>query len=470
MKLPLMRENIRCHLKAWKVRELPILKAIDVISSFMRSLVAICIVSSLSLILYSAFSTHLKWLQCCSQTASTIDLMPQYEETNITHIVFGIASSAHTWNQRRHYSEVWWKPNITRGFLWLDNEPNMDEPWPLVLPPYRVSENISQFKYTRELGSRSSIRIARIVKETFELGMENVRWFVMADDDTVFFTENLVTVLTKYDHNQMYYIGGNSESVEQNVMHSYNMAYGGGGFAISYPLAAELVRVLDGCLDRYASLYGSDEKIQACLSEINVPITRELGFHQVDVRGDIYGLLAAHPVAPLVSLHHLDYLEPLVPTMTQIDALKLLMKVYNADPGRILQQSYCYDLRRNWTVSMAWGYSVQLYPILETTKHLETPIQTFWTWRSYSSGPFIFSTRPFSPDPCERPLIYFFDWVEGTGQGQGQTLTTYKRIESYSQALCERSQYGEVGYFNVSAPIMEPDYWMKVCRPMCLLN
>lgn len=103
----------------------------------------------------------------------------------------------------------------------------------------------------------------------------------MGDDDTVFFLENLVTVLNKYDHNQMYYIGGNSESVEQDVIHSYTMAYGGGGFAISYPLAAELVKVLDGCIDRYASFYGSDQKIQGCMAEIGIPVTKELGFHQV---------------------------------------------------------------------------------------------------------------------------------------------------------------------------------------------
>ncbi|EXB36740.1 hypothetical protein L484_016992 [Morus notabilis] len=39
--------------------------------------------------------------------------------------------------------------------------------------------------------------------------LENVRWFVMADDNTVFFIDNLATVLGKYDHNQMYYIGEN---------------------------------------------------------------------------------------------------------------------------------------------------------------------------------------------------------------------------------------------------------------------
>lgn len=96
-----------------------------------------------------------------------------------------------------------------------------------------------------------------------------MRWFVIGDDDTVFFTYSLLAVLAKYDHNQMYYIGGTPESVDH---------YGGGGFAVSYPLAAELV--LDGCIDRYDQLYGSDQRIQACLGEIGVPLTKELGFHQ----------------------------------------------------------------------------------------------------------------------------------------------------------------------------------------------
>lgn len=130
--------------------------------------------------------------------------------------------------------------------------------------------------------------MARIVVEGFKLGLKNVRWFVMGDDDTVFFTENLVSVLAKYDHNQMYYIGGNSESVEQDEMHSYEMAFGGGGFAISYPLAAQLVNVMDGCLQRYHFFYGSDQRVWACISELGVPLTRERGFHQVNSFLDNY--------------------------------------------------------------------------------------------------------------------------------------------------------------------------------------
>lgn len=104
---------------------------------------------------------------------------------------------------------------------------------------------------------------------------------MFGDDDTVFFPQNLVTVLGKYDHEKWYYVGSNSESLEQNLKMSFEMAYGGGGFAISFPLAKALARVLDSCLMRYPHLYGSDLRISSCVAELGVGLTREPGFHQV---------------------------------------------------------------------------------------------------------------------------------------------------------------------------------------------
>ncbi|KAB2630631.1 hypothetical protein D8674_008150 [Pyrus ussuriensis x Pyrus communis] len=196
--------------------------------------------------------------------------------------------------------------------------------WPETLPPYRVSEDTSRFKYSCLNGPRSAVRIARIVKE---------------NDDTVYFTENLVAVLARYDHNQMYYIGGISESVDQNVGHSYNMAYGGGGFAISYPLASELVKILDGCINRYDQFYGSDIRIQS-----------------------------------------------IFPNHTRVDSVKKLIRVSKIDPGRTLQHNFGYDLRRNWSISLV------------AAKTLETALQTFQTWSS-SMGPFTFDTRSIMLQP-----------------------------------------------------------------------
>ncbi|KAL3531789.1 hypothetical protein ACH5RR_005310 [Cinchona calisaya] len=469
-------ENVQDPLKPWKYLLFTPLKVADAFTIFMKGLFLVCAVASISLVSYSFFSTTTKYYIRCSvcEDQTVVHSLENYQEiyhhnenTNISHILFGIGGSAKTWENRRYYNEIWWKPNITRGFVWLDEKPAENVKWPETSPPYKVSEDTSRFKYKCSYGTRSALRIARIIKQNFELGLENVRWFVMGDDDTVFFTENLLNVLSKYDHNEMYYIGGNSESVEQDVIHSYTMGYGGGGFAISYPLAAVLVRVLDGCINRYASFYGSDQKIGGCMTEIGVPITKELGFHQIDIRGNPYGLLAAHPLAPLVSLHHLDYVQPIFPGMNRIDSVKNLVEAYRSDPSRALQQSICYDLNRNWSISVSWGYTIQLYPYLVTAKDLATPLRTFLTWRSWSQDPFTFNTRIVSLDPCKRPVIYFFDRV--TKLEDGGTMTSYMR-PPYPGKQCEKDNYSpalSIQMLNVSAAKLDPDVWKKAPRRQC---
>ncbi|XP_047333708.1 uncharacterized protein LOC124937484 [Impatiens glandulifera] len=456
-------------------------KVTDIFTSFMKAFFAIVAVASISLLSFNAIPSSITTshvdpsttVRVSDSTNGGINFQPNYyQETNVSHILFGIGGSAKMWEERRHYCELWWKPNTTRGFVWLDEPPQENTPWPESSPQYRVSEDTTRFQYTCWYGSRSAIRIARIIKESFQLGLKDVRWFVMGDDDTVFFIENLLTVLRKYDHKEMYYIGSNSESVEQDLIHSYTMAYGGGGFAISYPLAEVLVRVLDGCIDRYSSAYGSDEKIGGCMAEIGVPLTRELGFHQVDIRGDPYGLLAAHPLVPLVSLHHQDYLQPIFPGLTQVESTKKLIQSYQLDPSRLLQQSFCYDLNRNWSFSISWGYTAQLYPSLVTAKELITPFQTFTTWRTWSAEPFSFNTRVLSQEPCERPIIYFLDGptnMVNSSSGES-TRTMYKKVEAEPGKECIREDYGaaaSIKTIKVSAAILDASVWTKGQRRQC---
>ncbi|GER49564.1 hypothetical protein STAS_26822, partial [Striga asiatica] len=248
--------------------------------TFLKALLALTFLSLFSLPYYLTPFPLTKWPLYRPERAL---IRPGPDKTNISHILFGIGGSVATWSHRRRYSELWWEPNATRGFVWLDEAPSPEnglEPWPESSPEFKVSSDTARFKYTCPYGHRSAVRVARIVKESFELGQADVRWFVMGDDDTVFFPENLASVLGKYDHERMNYIGSVSESVEQDMVHSYTMGYGGAGFAVSYALAAELVRVLDGCIDRYSDFYGSDQKVGGCVSEIGVPLSKELGFHQ----------------------------------------------------------------------------------------------------------------------------------------------------------------------------------------------
>jgi hypothetical protein len=265
-----------------KITRLPFIpeKIGDMVSISIRIGILICLIASITLAFHSTFAKPDRWFPLPEhlhviKNVSVIQI--DNGPTNISHIVFGIAGSSNTWHSRSNYSKLWWNPNTCRGFAWLDKRPSDFKSDHMIIP-YKISKGWTRFRHVH---SASAVRIARIVYESFRLGLPNVRWFVMGDDDTVFFPENLVTVLGKYDHNKLYYIGGNSESVEQDLMHCFDMAFGGGGIAISYALAVRLSQIMDSCLHRYYWFYGSDQRIWACVNELGVPLTRERGFHQV---------------------------------------------------------------------------------------------------------------------------------------------------------------------------------------------
>lgn len=188
----------------------------------------------------------------------------------------------------------------------------------------------------------------------------------------------------------------------------------------------------------------------------------------MDIRGDAYGMLAAHPQAPLVSLHHLDHIEPISPVgHTALSAVRPLMDASRFDSARLLQQAFCYQhgVDYTWSVSIAWGYTVQVYPWAVAPHELEVPLQTFKTWRTWANGPFVFNTRPlFGPDnPCYRPAIFFLSRVRNeTGRA---TVSEYSRHHPKSEKECDKASFraaSTVHTVKVFAPKMSQNEWKRV--------
>ncbi|CAL1398878.1 unnamed protein product [Linum trigynum] len=398
-------------------------------------------------------------------------------KTSLRHIVFGIAASARLWDRRKEYIKLWYRPETMRGVVWMDKAP----PRPAAaddrrrLPPIRISGDTSGFEYRHAKGDRSAIRISRAVSETLRLGMKDVRWFVMGDDDTVFVAENLAGVLAKYDHRECYYIGSNSESHLQNVMFSYAMAYGGGGFAISYPLAVKLAAMQDRCLGRYPALYGSDDRIQACMAEIGVPLTKEPGFHQLDVYGNAFGLLAAHPVTPLLSLHHIDVIDPIFPKASRLQSLHRLALPMSLDPAALMQQSICYDSRRRWTVSVSWGYAVQIVRGTVSPREMEMPVRTFVNWHKKADyRGYAFNTRAVHPNSCQTPFVYTLSPSPSNNDSVVYSSTTGETTSRYVRS---RGENPKCKSWKVEDPSgvdrvevhkrPDPNFWDKAPRRNC---
>ncbi|EEF43502.1 uncharacterized protein LOC8278497 [Ricinus communis] len=345
-------------------------------------------------------------------------------ELTLKHIMFGIAGSSQLWKQRREFVRLWWRPNNMRGHVWLEEEVSKED-WDDSLPQIMISEDTSRFRYTNPTGHPSGLRISRIVLESFRLGLPDVRWFVLGDDDTIFNADNLVGVLSKYDSSEMVYVGAPSESHSANTYFSHSMAYGGGGIAISYPLAEALSNILDDCLERYHKLYGSDDRLHACISELGIPLTREQGFHQWDVRGNAHGLLSSHPIAPFVSIHHIEAVDPFYPGLSSLDSLKLFTRAMTADPLSFLQRSICYDHAHHLSFSISLGYVIQVFPNIVLPRILERSESTYSAWNKIRDrSEFDLDTRDPHKSICKRPILFFLKDIARQGNA---TLGSYSR-------------------------------------------
>ncbi|CAH1452022.1 unnamed protein product [Lactuca virosa] len=379
---------------------------------------------------------------CLSSLKKTFDLpsspSTQVSATDITQLVFAISGSVKAWRDRRSYFREWWRPNVTRGYIFFDKKPTPDLlPWPSELPPYRISENTTKFDvYSRHV-KPNVIRIVRTILEAYREGDKDVRWYVMGDDDTVFFLDNLVELLRRYDHTKYYYIGGVSECVKSNFDFSFEMAFGGAGFALSYPLVEALVDNLDACIGIYPFYYVSDQILSACIADLGVPLTPERGFHQIDLVHDISGYLSAHPQAPLISLHHLDIALPIFPGINRHTSVAHLMNAAKFDQSRLLQQTVCYHKEKNWAFSIASGYSIYIYEQYIPRSILRRPFETFTPWSLKRHPPdYMFNTRLLVPDdPCETPHVFFFHSIKRLGNDNN---TTDEIVMTYIRSMQRR--------------------------------
>ncbi|XWS73575.1 hypothetical protein CRYUN_Cryun02cG0140800 [Craigia yunnanensis] len=362
--------------------------------------------------------------------------------TDVSHLKFILVSSRKTLKSRKPYIEAWWRPNQIRGNIFLDSSPTKDLlPWPSSYPPFQVNEDIRKLTVYPKLVVPAAVRLFRSILETFRLGdNENVRWYVMGDDDTVFLVHNLVDVLGKYDHTKYYYIGMTSEAVKSNFDFSFNMAYGGAGYALSYSLVQVLVPAIDDCIERYPHLRVSDQLLSSCLADLGVDLTIEKGFHQIDLLGDISGLLSSHPQSPVVSLHHLDGINPLFPSKNRYESINHLMEAAKFDQSRLLQQIICYHRPTNWSFSVSWAYSAHIYENIIPRSLLRKPIETFSPFKKSARPPlYMFNTRFPSNHPCKTPHVFFLESVKNIESNQDQVLTAYNRTSQRNLPPCSSS-------------------------------
>ncbi|KAI3790832.1 hypothetical protein L2E82_04183 [Cichorium intybus] len=279
------------------------------------------------------------------------------------------------------------------------------------------------------------VRMVHAVLEVFREENEGVRWYIMGDDDSIFFVDNLVDELSKYDHTKYIYIGGHSESIMSNQIYSYDMGFGGAGLILSYPLAKMVQNNLEDCFRRYPYLNSADLILMTCVNDFGVSMTTHQGLHQMDLRGDASGFLSAHPKVPLLSLHHFDHIDPIFRSMDRAESTKHLMNAADVDQSRFVQQTICYNRKLNWSFSVSWSYSVHIYEKVIPRSILKIPLETFKPWVRNAKPPrYIFNTRRLSNDPCTTPHVFSFEYIKKIDESE--VITNYYRMASRGLPTC----------------------------------
>lgn len=185
---------------------------------------------------------------------------------------------------------------------------------------------------------------------------------------------------------------------------------------------------------------------------------------QYDVHGNLFGLLAAHPVTPLISLHHLDVVEPIFPNVTRVQALQHLQLPMKLDSAALMQQSICYDKTRSWTISVSWGYAVQIFRGIFSVREMEMPARTFLNWYKRADyTAYSFNTRPFGRNACQKPFVYHMS----------DAVYEQKRNQTWSQYVLQQGQNAECSWKMADPSRIQrvevykrpdPHLWEKVCE------
>ena len=178
--------------------------------------------------------------------------------------------------------------------------------------------------------------------------------------------------------------------------------------------------------------------------------------------GNLFGLLAAHPVTPFVSLHHLDVVEPIFPNVTQVQALQRLTIPMKLDSAGLMQQSVCYNKAMKWTISVSWGFAVQIIRGVLSPREMEMPTRTFLNWyRRADYTAYAFNTRPVARNPCQKPFVYYLSKAR-FDKNRNQTVSEYLR-HRMQHPLC-RWRMTEPSTIDKVIVYKEPDpqLWTRV--------
>lgn len=129
---------------------------------------------------------------------------------------------------------------------------------------------------------------------------------------------------------------------------------------------------------------------------------------QWDIRGNAHGILAAHPITPFISIHHVEAVEPLYSGLSHLESLKLFTKASRVNPRSFLQRAIGYDRDERITFAVSLGYVVQVFPNIVLPRELERSELTFTAWNRIANRfEFDLDTKDPLKSVCKKSIKFF---------------------------------------------------------------
>lgn len=172
---------------------------------------------------------------------------------------------------------------------------------------------------------------------------------------------------------------------------------------------------------------------QMCLLSNSIFVSMILQF---DIYGSALGLMAAHPLTPVLSIHHLDIIDAIFPNRTKISAVIHLMKAAKTEQASMLQQTIVYGRHRRYSFSISSGYVIQVYRGFMAPWELEEVSRTFLSWYfNRSPTHFPFNIREIPKDKCKQATLFYMKSVYPKRTSEGLIETVYVKEHPKKQNL-----------------------------------
>ncbi|KAL7749761.1 hypothetical protein RI367_004637 [Sorochytrium milnesiophthora] len=280
-------------------------------------------------------------------TRSSVLPRTRKERVGWNHLAFAVSSYPGSNAKFLYRLEMWGKrPEIDWTLYWEAAEPKsardtFRKEFERVLPHRKLKWDFIDEKSPH-------VRWFKMLPLLYKSASEDVQWFLMGDDDTMWLPDNLLELLNKYDPTEPLYLGSVTEMAVQAAKYG-DIAYGGGGTALSRPMVEKILPIFDECLEKFKDLYGGDGRLGECIRLAGYRLTHELGFNQFDLwdvrdQGDVKAYISSHMSLHYpVSMHRHDGFGSFLPEVDAKSAGALLMHLTERIPRDLM-------FRRFWWI------------------------------------------------------------------------------------------------------------------------